>query len=166
MSVLQRISFIFWTHIPFKVYSSWPFQTLPYNKNSCAAIPELQRFLQMVNSFGKFIPNFAEVIAPLREFLKKDVVFNLQKNPVRRYRKVENFDYICSHSKKFQSKLTNKIKSRCKFWRIRSTSRAKPCLVKKLATKSKRRIFVKLFTWIRRNEMPKLKNRLCIWFLE
>ena len=79
MSVLQRISFIFWTHIPFKVYSSWPFQTLPYNKNSCAAIPELQRFLQMVNSFGKFIPNFAEVIAPLREFLKKDVVFNLQK---------------------------------------------------------------------------------------
>ena len=34
----------------------------------------------MVNYLGRFIPNLAEVTAPLRAILKKDVAFNLQKS--------------------------------------------------------------------------------------
>ena len=33
----------------------------------------------MVNYLGKFIPNVAEHTTPLRNLLKKDVVFELQK---------------------------------------------------------------------------------------
>ena len=40
---------------------------------------ELQIFLGMVNYLGKFIPNVAEHTTPLRNLLKKDVVFQLQK---------------------------------------------------------------------------------------
>ena len=43
------------------------------------SLTELQRFLGMVNYLGKYIPNLAEVTPPLRELLKKDVAFNLQK---------------------------------------------------------------------------------------
>ena len=42
-------------------------------------LTKLQRFLGMVNYPGKFIPNLAEITAPLRALLKKDVAFNLQK---------------------------------------------------------------------------------------
>ena len=40
---------------------------------------ELQIFLGMVNYLGKFIPNVAEHTTPLRNLLKKYVVFELQK---------------------------------------------------------------------------------------
>ena len=40
---------------------------------------ELLRFLSMVNYLEKFIPNLAEHTTPLRNLLKKDVVFELQK---------------------------------------------------------------------------------------
>ena len=43
------------------------------------SLTELQRFLGMINHLGKFIPNLAEVTAPLQTLSKKDVVFNLQK---------------------------------------------------------------------------------------
>ena len=43
------------------------------------SLAELQRFLGMVNYLGKFIPNLAEVTAPLQALWKKDVPFNLQK---------------------------------------------------------------------------------------
>ena len=43
------------------------------------SVNELQRFLGMVNYLGKFIPNLAEHTTPLRNLLKKDVVFELQK---------------------------------------------------------------------------------------
>ena len=41
------------------------------------SVNELQRFLGMVNYLGKFIPNFVEHTTPLRNLLKKDVVFEL-----------------------------------------------------------------------------------------
>ena len=43
------------------------------------SVNELQRFLGMVNYLGKFIPNLAESTTPLRNFLRKDAVFKLQK---------------------------------------------------------------------------------------
>ena len=43
------------------------------------SLTDLQRFSGMVNYLGKFIPNLAEVSAPFRALLKKDVVFDLQK---------------------------------------------------------------------------------------
>ena len=43
------------------------------------SVNELQRFLGMVYYLGKFIPNLAEHTIPLRTFLKKNVVFQLQK---------------------------------------------------------------------------------------
>ena len=43
------------------------------------SVNELQRFLGMVIYQGKFIPNLAEHTTPLRNLLKKDVMFELQK---------------------------------------------------------------------------------------
>ena len=43
------------------------------------SVNELQRFLVMVNYLGKFIPNLTEHTTPLRNLLKKGVVFELQK---------------------------------------------------------------------------------------
>ena len=43
------------------------------------SLTDLQRFSGMVNYLGKFIPNLAEVSAPFRALLKRDVVFDLQK---------------------------------------------------------------------------------------
>ena len=43
------------------------------------SVNDLQRFLGMINYLGKFIPNLAEHTTPLRNLLKKDVVFKLQK---------------------------------------------------------------------------------------
>ena len=40
----------------------------------------LQRFLRMVNYLGKYIPNLAEVTAPLWVLLKKGIAFSLQKS--------------------------------------------------------------------------------------
>ena len=42
-------------------------------------VNDLQRFLGMINYLGKCIPNLAEHATPLRNLLKKDVVFKLQK---------------------------------------------------------------------------------------
>ena len=36
----------------------------------------MQRFLGMVNYFSQFIPNQSEISAPLRNILKKDVMWN------------------------------------------------------------------------------------------
>lgn len=37
--------------------------------------PSLERFLGMVNYLSKFIPNYSEVASPLRQLLKKDIVW-------------------------------------------------------------------------------------------
>ena len=57
-----------------------PFKTGVITKMSIPqSLAELQRLLGMVNYLGKFIPNLAEITAPLRALCKKDVPFNLQK---------------------------------------------------------------------------------------
>ena len=43
----------------------------------------------MVNYLGKFIPNLAEVTAPLRALLNKDIVFNLQKSQLDAIEKIK-----------------------------------------------------------------------------
>ena len=83
--------------------------------------------------------------------------FLICKNPSRYYWKVENLDYVSSHSKNFQSKLTIKIKNRCKFWRIRSTPQTKPWLVIK-PTMAFNRIFVPCFTWLWETIFPNWKR--------
>ena len=40
---------------------------------------DLQRFMGMVNYVGKFIPNLSQITAPLRQLLKKNVLFDLQQ---------------------------------------------------------------------------------------
>ena len=40
---------------------------------------DLQRFMGMVNYVGKFIPNLSQITAPLRQLLKKGVLFDLQQ---------------------------------------------------------------------------------------
>ena len=43
------------------------------------SVNQLQRFLGMVNYLENFFPKLAEHTTPLRNLLKKDVVFKLQK---------------------------------------------------------------------------------------
>ena len=40
---------------------------------------DLQRSMGMVNYVGKFTPNLSQITAPLRQLLKKDVLFDLQQ---------------------------------------------------------------------------------------
>ena len=54
------------------------------------SLTELQTFLGMVNYLGKFIPNFAEVTAPLRTLLTKGVVFNSQKPQLNTVEKLKS----------------------------------------------------------------------------
>ena len=44
------------------------------------SVNKLQRFLGMVDNLEKVIPNLAEHTTPLRNLLKKDVVFELKKS--------------------------------------------------------------------------------------
>ena len=88
---------------------------------------------------------------------EKGVAYNLQKNPVRHYWKVKNFDYVNLHSKNFWSKFTNKIKNRCKFWRSSSTPWTKSWLVRK-STVASNRIFVPRFKWLREAICPNSKR--------
>ena len=50
---------------------------------------ELQRFLGMVNYLGKFIPRLSDETAPLRELLKKDVHFVMQKPQMDAFRQLQ-----------------------------------------------------------------------------
>ena len=43
------------------------------------SVNELQRFFGMVNNLEKFIPNLANQTTPLHNFVKREVVFELQK---------------------------------------------------------------------------------------
>ena len=38
---------------------------------------ELQRFLGMINYLGKFIPNLSQIMSPLCELLRKEIIFNI-----------------------------------------------------------------------------------------
>lgn len=53
------------------------------------SITELQRFLGMINYVGKFIPNLAEIAAPLRLLLKKDNEYLFQKPQIEAFEKLK-----------------------------------------------------------------------------
>ena len=75
------------------------------------SVNEVQRFLSMVNYLGKFIPNLTEHITPLRNLLKKDVVFKLQRPELDA---IENLKTIVTSApclKIFDSKLTTRLKT-------------------------------------------------------
>lgn len=40
---------------------------------------ELQRFLGMIDYLGKFLPNIAQVTAPLRKLLENDIAWHWEK---------------------------------------------------------------------------------------
>ena len=52
-------------------------------------VTELQRFLGMMNYLGKFIPNLAEITAPLRLLLKKENEFVLQQPQIEAINKLK-----------------------------------------------------------------------------
>ena len=74
------------------------------------SLTELQRFLGMVNYLGKFIPNLAEVTAPLRALLKKDVAFNLQKPQLDAIEKLKTLITSAPILKIFDPNLTPRLK--------------------------------------------------------
>ena len=71
---------------------------------------ELQRLLGMVDYLGKFIPTLAEVTAPLRALLKKDVAFNLQKPLLDAIEKLKILITPAPILKIFDSKLLTSLK--------------------------------------------------------
>ena len=75
------------------------------------SVNELQRFLGMVNSLGKFIPNLSEYTTPLRNLLKNDVVFELQKPQLDA---IENLKALITSAlclKIFNSKLQTRLRT-------------------------------------------------------
>ena len=75
------------------------------------SLTELQRFLGMVNYLSKFIPNLAEVTAPLRVLLKKDVVFKLQKSQLDVIEKLKTLITSAPILKSFDSNLPTRLKT-------------------------------------------------------
>ena len=75
------------------------------------SLTELQRFLGMLNYLAKFIPNFAEVTAPLRVLLKKDVVFKLQKSQLDVIEKLKTLITSAPILKIFDSNLPTRLKT-------------------------------------------------------
>ena len=65
----------------------------------------------MVNYLGKFIPNLAEHITPLRNLLKKDVVFKLQKPQLDAIENLKTIVTSAPYLKIFDSKLTTRLKT-------------------------------------------------------
>ena len=87
------------------------------------SVNDLQRFLGMINYLGKFIPNLAEHTTPLRNLLKKDVVFKLQKPQIDPIENLKTLvPNISTFPKDFQFKITNSFKNRCQFSKIRCLS--------------------------------------------
>ena len=75
------------------------------------SVNDLQRFLGMINYLGKFIPNLAEHATPLRNLLKKDVVFKLQKP---QFDAIENLKTLVTSTpclKIFDSNLPTRLKT-------------------------------------------------------
>ena len=51
---------------------------------------ELQRFLGMINYLGKFLPNLAQVTAPLRKLLENDIAWHWGKEQDASFEKLQN----------------------------------------------------------------------------
>ena len=143
-------------------YYSWPFQywrnyknvytTIPYRTSNILGNDKLSRKLHRKSCWSYRTPPSA---------FEKRILFLICKGPVRRYWKVEDFDYVCFYSKTFWSTLTNKIKNRCKFWRIKSNPLTKLRLVKKTHYGIQCDIRPALYVFSR-NDMPRFKKRLSL----
>ena len=72
---------------------------------------ELQVFLCMVNYLGKFIPNVAEHTTPLRNLLKKDVVFGLQKPQLEAIENLKTLVTSAPWLEIFDTKLPTRLKT-------------------------------------------------------
>ena len=66
------------------------------NMPNPTSVKDLQRFLGMVNYLAKFIPNLAELTAPLRQLLEKNVVWSSDKPQIESIRNLK--DRIISSS--------------------------------------------------------------------
>ena len=74
------------------------------------SLTELQRLARMVNSISKFISNLAEVAAPPRALLKKDIFFNLEKPQLDAIEKLKTLIKSVPILKIFYSNLPTRIK--------------------------------------------------------
>ena len=75
------------------------------------SVNDLQRFLGMINYLGQCISNLAEHATPLRNLLKKDVVFKLQK---LKFDAIENLKTLVTSApclKVFDSNLPTRLKT-------------------------------------------------------
>ena len=75
------------------------------------SVNDLQRFLGMINYAGKRIPNLAEHATPLRNLLKKDVVFKLQKPQFDAIENLKTLVTSASCQKIFDSKSPTCLKT-------------------------------------------------------
>ena len=77
---IRKQSIVFLGHILSKGIKIDPPKTEAITKMPLPkSVNNLQRFLGMINYLRKFIPTLAKHATPLRNLLKKDVVFKLQK---------------------------------------------------------------------------------------
>ena len=60
------------------------------NMPNPTSVKDLQRFLGMVNYLAKFIPNLAELTAPLRQLLEKNVVWSFDKPQIESIRNLKD----------------------------------------------------------------------------
>ena len=111
MSVSQKFFCIFGTYNLSEGIRVDPFKTNAITKMSIPqSLTELQRFLGMVNYLGKFIPNLAEVTAPLWALLKKDCVSNLQKPQLDPIEKLKSLITSAPILKIFDPNLPTRLK--------------------------------------------------------
>ena len=75
------------------------------------SVNELQRFLGMANYLEKFIPNLAEHSTPLRNLLKKDIIFELQKPPLDAFENLKTLITSASCPKISNSKLPTRLRT-------------------------------------------------------
>jgi len=52
-------------------------------------VTELQRFMGMVNQLGKFVPGLADISAPLRQLLRKDIAWHWDEAQQRAFQRVK-----------------------------------------------------------------------------
>ena len=68
---MSRLSFLGHTIDQEGIHADPVKTTVIFNMNPPTSVPELRRFMGMINQLGKFTPNLAELTQPLRELLSK-----------------------------------------------------------------------------------------------
>ena len=110
---IRKQSIVFLGHI----ISSEGIKTDPSKIEAISKMPlprsvsELQRSLGMVNYLGKFIASLAKHTTPLRNLLKKDVVFELQKPQLDALENLKTLVTSASCLKIFDSKLSTRLRT-------------------------------------------------------